>query len=98
MIDILSVYQFEWDGAKAKANKQRHGVSFPEAGTVFGDLLAILLPDNEHSYGEERFLLLGMSHRQRVLAVSYVERPPMTRLISARLATRFERRQYEETN
>lgn len=97
MIDILSGYQFEWDGAKAKVNEQRHAVSFPEAGTVFGDLLAISLADTEHSYDEERFLLLGRSYRQRVLVVSYVERPPKTRLISARLATRSERKQYEET-
>ena len=97
MVNIfLPGYKFENDEAKAKANARRHRVSFPEAGTVFGDPLAMSFPDADHSYDEERFLILGMSHNQRLLVVSYVERPPMTRLISARLATRSERRQYEE--
>ena len=94
---MLEGYQFEWHEAKAKANAGRHGVSFEEASTVFGDPLAVLLPDPDHSRGEERFLVLGMSSRRRVLVVSHTERPPRTRLISARPATRYEREQYEET-
>ena len=94
---MLESYQFEWHEAKAKANVGRHGVSFEEASTVFGDPLAVLLPDPDHSRGEERFLVLGMSSRRRVLVVSHTERPPRTRLISARPATRYEREQYEET-
>ena len=90
-------YEFEWDEAKAKVNVVRHGVSFEEASTVFGDPLALLLPDPDHSLGEERFLVLGMSSRRRVLVVSHAERLPRTRLISARPATRHERRQYEDT-
>ena len=90
-------YEFAWDQAKAKANARRHGVSFEEAATVFGDPLAILLPDPDHSQGEERFLVLGMSSRRQMLVVSHAERPPRTRLISARLATGRERRQYEDT-
>ena len=90
-------YEFEWDETKARANVQHHGVSFEEASTVFGDPLAILLPDPDHSQGEERFLVLGLSSRRRVLVVSHAERPPRTRLISARLATRRERGQYEDT-
>ena len=92
---MLTGYEFEWHEIKAQANVRRHGVSFEESSTVFGDPLAILLPDPDHSKGEERFLLLGMSSRQRVLVVSHVERPPRTRLISARLATPNERWQYE---
>lgn len=90
-------YEFEWNETKAKGNVRDHGVSFEEALTVFGDSFSILLPDPDHSEGEERFLVLGMSSRQRVLVVSHAERPPRTRLISARLATRRERGQYEDT-
>ena len=92
----LTGYEFEWDETKAKANVRHHGVSFEEASTVFGDPLAVLLPDPDHSEGEERFLVLGMSSRQRLLVVSHAERPPRTRLISARLATRHEKGQYED--
>lgn len=88
-------YVFEWDRAKASENAQKHGVTFDEASMVFGDPLALLMPDPDHSEGEERYLLLGMSSQQRLLVVAFVERPPRTRLISARLATRRERRQYE---
>ena len=94
---MLTGYEFEWDDAKAEVNVWRHGISFEEASTVFGDPLAILLPDPDHSHEEERFLVLGMSSRRRMLVVSHAERPPRTRLISARLATRQERRQYEDT-
>ena len=94
---MLTGYEFEWDDAKAEVNVRRHGISFEEASTVFGDPLAILLPVPDHSHEEERFLVLGMSSRRRMLVVSHAERPPRTRLISARLATRHERRQYEDT-
>ena len=94
---MLTGYEFEWNETKAQVNVRRHGVSFKEASTVFSDPLAILLPDPDHSEGEERFLVLGMSSGQRVLVVSHAERPPRTRLISARPATRRERGQYEGT-
>ena len=93
---MLTGYEFEWNEIKAQANVRRHGVSFEEASTVFSDPLAILLPDPDHSQGEERFLVLGMSFRRRVLVVSHAERPPRTRLISARPATRRERGHYED--
>lgn len=88
-------YVFEWDAAKAIANAQKHRVTFDEASTVFGDPLALLMPDPDHSEGEERYLLLGMTTHQRLLVVAFSERPPRTRLISARRATRRERRRYE---
>jgi uncharacterized protein len=91
-------YIFEWDSGKALANAGRHGVTFDEASTVFGDPLALLMADPDHSEGEARYLLLGMSTRQRLLVVAFAERPPMTRLISARRATRPERRRYEATS
>ena len=88
-------YSFEWDSKKAASNLKDHGVSFDEATTVFGDVLAMNMPDPDHSEGEQRFLVLGLSDGSRLVVVSYAERPPRTRIISARLATRQERRKYE---
>jgi uncharacterized DUF497 family protein len=90
-------YQFEWDAEKATANVRKHGVSFDEAVTAFGDPLSVLLLDPDHSTGEDRYLVLGMSAAGRLLVVAFVERPPRTRIISARLATRRERQDYEES-
>lgn len=89
-------YIFEWDPKKGESNAQKHGVTFDEASTAFGDPLGLLMPDPDHSLGEERYLLLGMSNRRRLVVVAFAERPPRTRLISARRATREERKQYEE--
>jgi uncharacterized protein len=72
-------------------------VSFEEAATAFGDPLSLTIPDPEHSQAEDRFVLLGQSARQRLLVVVHVERAADEyRIISARTATRTERRQYEE--
>ena len=89
-------YSFEWDPEKAKQNLEKHGVRFAEASTAFGDPLSMNMPDPDHSEGELRFIVMGMSDRYRLLVVSYTDRPPRTRIISARLATRSERKQYEE--
>ena len=88
-------YSFEWDPRKAASNLKEHRVSFDEARTVFGDILGLNMPDPDHSEGEQRFVVLGMSDRARLVVVSYAERPPRTRIISARLATNHERRKYE---
>ena len=88
-------YVFEWDAVKARTNAQKHGVTFDEATTVFADPLALFMPDPDHSEGEERYLLLGMSTQRRLLVIAFAERPPRTRLISARRAIRRERRRYE---
>ena len=89
-------YTFEWDPEKADGNIQKHGVSFDEASTVFGDPLSLLMPDPDHSADEERYVVLGVSAQQKLLVVAFAERPPNTRLISARRATRAERKRYEE--
>ena len=89
-------YIFEWDPKKAESNARKYGVTFDEASTVFGDPLALLMPDPDHSLGEERHLLLGRSSQHRFLVVAFAERIPRTRLISARRATQRERRRYEE--
>jgi uncharacterized DUF497 family protein len=89
-------YQYEWNAAKATANLRKHGVSFEEASTVFGDPLSINLPDPSHSIEDDRFLVLGLSIKHRLLVVAYAERGDKTRIISARPATRRERHDYEE--
>jgi len=89
-------YNFEWDARKTDANLKKHGVSFGEAVTAFGDPLSMNMSDPDHSEGEQRFVVLGASTTSRLLVVSYTERPPRTRIISARLATKQERQQYEE--
>lgn len=90
---------FEWDPDKALSNERKHGVSFDEAKTVFGDHRAVHEYDGDHSWHEDRFMIIGTSERARVLTVVYVERTEMAmRLISARAATIRERRHYEEKN
>ena len=89
-------YEFEWDASKADANLRKHDVPFNEASTVFADPLAMLVADPDHSVGEERHIVLGASAGGRLLVVSHAERPPRTRIISARPATRNERQQYEQ--
>lgn len=90
--------EFEWDEDKARANVVKHGVSFEEAATVFDDLFNVIFRDDVHSDEEERFFLLGLASTGRILTVCYTEREGKTRLITARPATRNERRHYEENN
>jgi uncharacterized protein len=88
---------FEWDPRKDATNRKKHGVGFDEALTVFADPLARIVDDPRHSDGELRLSLLGLSVRQRLLAVMFTERgEDRVRLISARRATRHERDNYEE--
>jgi uncharacterized DUF497 family protein len=90
--------EFEWDERKNLKNRIKHGVWFEEARTVFEDPRALLMDDPDHSEQEERFLLLGMSASIRVLVVvhCYREKKGILRLISARKATKKERRIYEK--
>jgi uncharacterized DUF497 family protein len=88
---------FEWDPKKACRNLAVHGVSFGEASTAFQDLLSETIDDPLHSENEERSVLLGHSHRNRLLVVVHTERGDRIRLISARLATNKERMMYEES-
>ncbi len=88
--------EFEWDAAKAQANAQKHGVTFPEASTAFSDLLAAILPDDDHSQDETREILIGVSERGRLLIVSFTERDSNIRVISARAAKPSERRKHED--
>lgn len=88
--------EFEWDPEKAEKNLRKHGVSFDEAATIFGDPLAVTFVDPDHSDDEGRFLTFGYSADDILLIVSHTDREERTRIISARRATRRERKIYEE--
>jgi len=87
--------EFEWDPDKADRNASKHGVSFEEAVTVFADQLSMTFDDPDHSEDEDRYIIIGISNRHRLLVVSHTDREGRTRIISAREATRLERQYYE---
>lgn len=88
--------QFSWDEQKEKANIRKHGVSFGEAATVFADPLSLSIPDPIHSVGESRYIILGKSNQNLLLVVVHTDKRGHIRIISARKATKKERKQYEE--
>ena len=87
---------FEWSPNKAKKNIAKHGVPFDEAATVFSDPLSMTYDDPDHSYDENRYIIIGLSAFGKLLFVSHVETVDTIRIISARQLTRKERRQYEQ--
>ena len=91
-------FEFEWDPAKARENRKKHRVAFEEALTVFADPLARIFDDPDHSLDEQREIIIGHSVQHRLLIVSFTERPPKVRVISARRATRSEQQDYERDN
>lgn len=91
--------RIEWDSRKAASNLRKHELSFDEASTVFDDPLAAIFVDDEHSMDEAREIIIGHSIQNRLLVVSFTEpQPDILRIISARLATRKETKDYEENN
>ena len=88
--------KFEWDPGKAVANERKHGITFDEASTVFGDDLSVSGRDLDNSVGENRFVTFGLSSQGYVLVVSHTDRAGVIRIISARPATRKEKQLYEE--
>ncbi len=88
--------EFEWDPEKAAVNARKHGVTFQEAATVFGDPLAITFGDPDHSTNENRYITFGLSLGKRLLVVSHTDRKDRTRIVSARPMGRREKRIYEE--
>jgi uncharacterized DUF497 family protein len=88
--------KFEWNPQKAESNLKKHGVSFQEAASVFGDALSITYYDPDHSTKEHRFITAGTSRTGRFLMVAHTDRGDNVRIISARKMTRQERRYYEE--
>jgi len=89
---------FEWDPGKAAQNRRKHGVSFHEAATVFGDPLAMTYQDPDHSVEEQRFITIGMSSLGRLLIAAHADRGENIRIISARKTTLRERTDYEQEN
>lgn len=88
---------FQWDLGKAASNEKKHGVTFAEAATVFADPLELTISDPDHSHGEYRFVSIGRSRAGNLLVVSYTERHPnQIRIISAREASKAERKSYEQ--
>lgn len=93
---MYGIISFEWDDAKSESNLKKHGVTFDEASTVFYDPFALVVPDDEHSYDEERFVIVGMSMRARALTVChcYKQTNELIRIISARQASKREEASY----
>ena len=90
--------KFTWDPTKAAENLEKHGVDFREAATVFDDPLSTTFPDVDHSEGEQRFLIIGMSALGRILVVSHTDTGDTIRIVSARATTRREHKFYEEND
>ena len=88
--------RFEWDPGEARANWEKHGITFDEATTVFGDPLALTFEDVQHSEGEPRYLTFGMSDGNQALVIAHTARGDTIRSISARAMTPRERRDYEQ--
>ena len=87
--------EFEWDPDKAASNAAKHGVTFEEAATVLGDPLSLTVYDPDHSLDEDRYITMGTSMDGRLLLVSHTDRDDRIRIISARVATKRERKAYE---
>ncbi len=88
--------KFQWNSDKAILNIKKHGISFQEATTVFNDPLSLTFADPDHSIGESRYVIIGVSGLGRLLVVAHADRKDRVRIINARKATRRERRFYEE--
>jgi uncharacterized DUF497 family protein len=88
--------KFEWDRGKSKSNLSKHGVSFEEAATVFGDPLSLTISDPGHSDEEDRFVTIGVSSKLRTIVLVHTDRGDHVRIVSARQATTRERKDYEE--
>jgi uncharacterized DUF497 family protein len=87
---------YEWDLTKVELNRRQHGVDFDEAASVFEDRLSLTAFDPDHSFEEDRYLSMGLSEKGRLLIISHTERGSVIHIISARIATRRERKEYED--
>ncbi|MGD1043540.1 MAG: BrnT family toxin [Sedimentisphaerales bacterium] len=87
--------RFEWNRKKTLLNIRKHGITFEEASKIFGDSLSLTIPDSYHSIGEDRFITIGTSAKGGIIVVVHTEHHDVIRIISARKATRNERKQYE---
>jgi hypothetical protein len=87
---------FEWDSRKARSNLSKHGISFEEASTIFGDSFSLTVPDPDHSITERRYITVGRAFSGNLLVVVHTDRGNNIRIINARRASRRERRVYEQ--
>lgn len=87
--------RFEWNDKKARLNKRKHKLTFEEASTVFADPLSLTIPDTVHSIGEDRFITIGTSAKNRLIVVVHTDNEDVIRIISARRASVNETKQYE---
>ena len=94
--DMKMALQFEWDSRKARSNRKKHGITFEEGSTVFADSLSRTIADPAHSRTEDRFITIGASINNKLIVVVHADSYDTIRIISARKATRNERRQYEQ--
>jgi uncharacterized DUF497 family protein len=90
--------EFDWNPDKAVLNFEKHGISFQEAATVFNDPLSMTFPDPDHSIGESRYVIIGLSRFGELLVIAHTDREEKVRIISARKATRQEKKFYEQGN
>jgi len=88
---------FEWDKAKANSNISKHNITFEEASTVFNDILSTTFPDPHHSLNENRYIILGITILSKLLVISHTYRDGNVRIISARSATKKEKKFYENS-
>lgn len=89
--------KFEWDKKKAIENYKKHGVTFEEAATAFGDPLSVTIYDPDHSEDEDRFILIGKTRVRKLVVVAHTDRNDTIRIISARKASRREGANYEKS-
>jgi len=93
------ILEFDWNESKAISNKNKHGISFSEAATIFADPLELTISDPDHSFEEYRFISIGRSKAGNLLTVSYTERQPnIIRIISCRSVTKQEKKFYEQSD
>jgi uncharacterized protein len=95
--ELTMPLSFAWDPTKSKSNLAKHGISFEEAATVFGDALSLTIPDPAHSQLEHRWITVGQSHQRKLLVVVHTDRGDNIPSVSVRRASRRERKQYEES-
>jgi uncharacterized protein len=90
----MGILRFQWDPEKSRINRNKHGISFDEAATAFGDPIAITIDDVDHSDAEDRYVTIGSTRRHIVVIICHTDRAGFIRIISARKANKHEREQY----
>ncbi len=90
--------EVDWHSSKETTNQRKHGISFENAASVFSDPLSLTVKDPEHSFNEIRYNIIGSARNGELLVVTFIERRNKLRIISARMPTRSEKKDYEESD